>query len=82
MHHSDSHRRTIPVKVRLSPEQRTKLDALAAAAGLPISQWIAAQIDAYPTPRTRKALVRRDLAEARREANARIGEPRWRPGAK
>lgn len=78
MHHSDSHRRTVAVKVRLTPETKAKLVALAAAAGLPIGQWIEAQIAAYPAPRAPKPVLRRKLDEARRGANARIGEPRWR----
>lgn len=67
-HPSDIGRKTRAIKIRLSPETASKLEALCARDGVTIGAWIEAQVDAYRKPVMDRRDVRQGLAAARRDA--------------
>lgn len=63
----------VALKLRLAPETKAKLEALAGAAGLTVSAWVTTRVDAVRMVRDPGPHAGRRLREARREAQGRRG---------
>jgi len=68
MNTAEAERKTKPLKIRLTPAEYAKLEALAASEGVTLGAWVSCQIAARRAPRMDRREVRAELKAARRLA--------------